>query len=125
MVKVIYKPIKEVVIFECVYYPNLELFTRNLRVLMRLGQPVLLAWAEGILFTHTSLSPATDKVVSELMEGRVFWPSVAYTVLPKYQPVIKVNALEIHVVDVSLNPVLREVAIWLKNRINQFRINSQ
>ena len=117
MVKITYKPIKEVVIFECVYYPDLELFVRNLRVLIKIGQPVLLAWAEGVLFSHTSLTPTTDTVVSELMEGRIFWPSVAYTLMPEYKPVIKVDALEIHVVDVSLNPVLRQVALWLKKRV--------
>ncbi len=117
LVKITFKPIREVVIFECVYYPTIQELAESLKILVKLGQPAVLAWAEGVLFMHTSLSPTTDKIFSEFVNGRVYWPSVSYTLMPEYQSVVKVDALEIPVVNVSYNSVLREVAKWLKSRI--------
>ncbi|MCS7363993.1 MAG: hypothetical protein NDF54_00955 [archaeon GB-1867-035] len=116
MVKIVHKPIKEIVISECVFYPSIDVLVENLKVLMKLGQTRLLMWAEGILFTHSSLPPTTDRVVDELLNGRIFWLSLSYTLMPEYKPIIKVNALEIPIINVTFNPILREVARWLKER---------
>lgn len=120
MVKIIFKPIREVIIFECVYYPSVQELVNSLKILVKLGQPAVLAWAEGVLFIHTSLAPTTIKeIFEEFVSGRVYWPSVSFTLMPEYKSVVKIDALEIPVINVSYNPVLREVAKWLKNRIEK------
>lgn len=117
MVKIVHKPIREIVVSECVFYPSVDVMIENLKVLMKMGQARLLMWAEGVLFTHSSLPPTTDRIVNELLNGRIFWLSLSYTLMPEYKPTIKINALEIPIINVSFNPILREVALWLKNRI--------
>jgi len=112
-VKVIYKPVKEVVILEYFQFSRNALDQMFAR-LIHSGLPVMAQWAEGLIFIYFPLAPETDELMENYLKGRVFWSSVHFALMPKYSPSIKVGGLEIPVLDVSGHPVLAEVARWLK-----------
>jgi len=71
-------------------------------------------WAEGVLFIYFPLVPDTNDLMENYLKGRIFWSSVNFVLMPKYAPSIKVSGLEVPVVDVSEQPILRESAKWLR-----------
>ena len=54
--------------------------------------------------------------MEKYLEGRIYWSSVNFALMPKYAPSIKVSGLEIPVVNVSEHPVMRETARWLREQ---------
>lgn len=117
MVKIVYRAPKEIVILECVRNTREELIEAAATV-ARIGLPAVAGWAEGILFTYTPLDPtSTDDLLDQyIKEGRTYWTSVRYALMPKFEPVVKSGTIEIPVLDASSNPSLRDAAIWLKTR---------
>jgi hypothetical protein len=118
MVEIIFQPIKEIVIMEHVSYPSPEKLALNLAVLIRAGQMAVLHWAEGIVFVHFPLPTATELLMKHFLDGRVYWSSVAYAPMPSYKQIVKVDSMEIPVIDVTANPNLRKVALWLREKLS-------
>jgi len=112
-VKVIYKPAKEIVILDYFQFSKDTLNQMFARI-MQAGLPVTAQWAEGIIFVHFPLVPDTNDLMENYLQGRVFWSSVNFALMPKYATSIKVSGVEIPVLDVSEHPMLREVAKWLR-----------
>ena len=107
---------KELVILECTHYPSVEALSRIVAVVMSSGESVILKWAEGVLFSYSPISPSTEHLVDEYVNGRVFWSDVVYTLMPDYKQSIRVGTYDIPVIDVSPNPLLSEAAKWLKHQ---------
>ncbi|MBS7610148.1 hypothetical protein KEJ36_05830 [Candidatus Bathyarchaeota archaeon] len=118
MVDIIYQPIKEIVIMEHVSYPSPEKLALNLAVAIRAGQPAVLHWAEGVVFIHFPLPTTTEFIMKHFLDGRVYWSSVAYAPMPSFRQIVKVDTMEIPVLDVTANPNLRKVAQWLKEKLS-------
>jgi hypothetical protein len=118
MVEIIFQPIKEIVIMEHVSYPSPEKLALNLAVLIRAGQMAVLHWAEGIVFVHFPLPTTTELLMKHFLDGRVYWSSVAYAPMPSYKQIVKVDSMEIPVIDVTANPNLRKVALWLREKLS-------
>ncbi len=112
-VKIIYRPIKEIVILDFFQFSRKALDQMFAR-LIHSGLPVMAQWAEGLIFIYFPLTPDTDELMDHYLKGRIFWSSVNFALMPKYSPSIRVGGLEIPVLDVSDHPVLAEVARWLK-----------
>lgn len=112
--EILFKPVKELVIMECVRYPSKEALANSLAFLLRTGQPIALDWAEGVVFFGMPLPPTTDALVKDYMEGRIYWPSVMFALMPTYQAAISIGTLDVPVIDMSPNPTMRTVAGWLK-----------
>jgi len=119
VIKVRYEPFKEIVIKEVVEYPSVESMARFLGAYLRAGQLIIPNWTEGVLFCYFPLPLTTDDLVKEYFEGRVYWSTVIFTVMPEYRDVLKIDAVEVPVIDVSHNPSLRRVARWLKTRFRR------
>ena len=107
---------KELVILECTHYPSVEALSRIVAVVMSSGESVILKWAEGVVFSYSSISPSTELLVDEYVKGRVFWSDVVYTLMPEYKQSIRVGTYDIPVIDVSPNPLLSEAAKWMKKQ---------
>ncbi|HKZ93892.1 MAG TPA: hypothetical protein VJ249_04835 [Candidatus Bathyarchaeia archaeon] len=105
---------KELVILECTHYPSLEALSRIVAVIMSSGESVILKWAEGVVFSYNPIAPQTEVLVDEYIKGRIFWSDVVYALMPEYKQAIRVGTLDIPVIDVSPNPLLREAATWMK-----------
>ena len=114
MVEVVCRAPKQLVILECTQYPSIEALSATIGTIMRAGQPVILKWAEGVTFSYSLLTPTTDSLMNEFLEGRVYWTDVIFALMPEYRSTIKVGTLDIPVIDVSPNPVMREAAKWMK-----------
>jgi hypothetical protein len=114
MVEIVCSPPKQLVILECTQYPSIEDLSKTIATIIRVGQPVILKWAEGVTFSHSLLPPTTDSLMKEFLEGRVYWTDVVFAMMPKYKSSIKEGTLDIPVIDVSPNPILREAAKWMK-----------
>jgi len=114
MVEIVCTPPKHLVILECTQYPSIETLSKTIATIIRVGQPLVLKWAEGVTFSYSLLPPTTDSLMKEFLEGRVYWSDVVFALMPEYQSTIKVGTLDIPVIDVTPNPILREAAEWMK-----------
>ena len=118
MVTVTYNPIKEVVVMEYIRYQSPEELLRN--IILPPGQPVILYWAEGVVFHPIPLLPNNDKIIEELIKGRVYWSIVSFAEMPQYSGMISAEkGPEALVVNVSRSRVLRSVAKWLNERLKE------
>lgn len=116
MVNVICNPVKELVILECAHYPSADALAKVIAIVISAGESVILKWAEGVVFMYTVLQPTSDDLLAELLKGRMYWSEVYYAELPEYRQTIRVGTLDIPVIDVSPNPLLRDAANWLKKQ---------
>ena len=114
MVKIVCRHPKEVVFLECTKYPSVEALSTTIATIIRTGEPVVLKWTEGVLFSYSLLPPTTDSVMKEFLEGVVYWGDVLYALMPEYKPIIRLGTLDIPVIDVTPNPTLRDAANWMK-----------
>jgi hypothetical protein len=114
MVEIVCSPPKQLVILECTQYPSIEALSKTMATIIRVGQPLVLKWAEGVTFSYSLLPPTTDSLMKEFLEGHVYWTDVVFALMPEYRSTIKVGTLDIPVIDVSPNPVLREAAEWMR-----------
>ncbi len=115
-VKLSYKPAQELIILEMVEY-SLQQLAETCTLLMNAGRPIILTWADGVAYSHTPLPFNTKELLKERMNGRIYWVSVMFASMPIFQPVIKVGVMDVPVV-ATPNPVLRQAASWLRNRID-------
>jgi len=116
MVNVICNPVKELMILECARYPSADALARVIAIVISAGESVILKWAEGVVFMNTVLQPTSDELLAELLKGRMYWSEVYYAEMPEYKQTIRVGTLDIPVIDVSPNPLIRDAANWLKKQ---------
>jgi hypothetical protein len=116
-VKVSYSPFKEIVIMEKTFFNTPEDIARFTSVIAG-GKLAGLYWVEGVVFLYFPLPASTTAVAKELLENRkVYWTFVGYTFMPKYAQTIETKEkMIVPVVDISSDPVLRQVAQWLKEQ---------
>jgi hypothetical protein len=119
MVKIEHTPIKKIVILEVTSYPTPEKFAEVTAPAKLAGVPIVLNWAEGVLFATIPLPPTTDKLMDEFTSGVIYWQNVSYSLMPKFKPIITISShaggiAEIGVMDVSANHNLVKTALWLK-----------
>ena len=114
MVEIVCRPPKQLVILECTQYPSIEALAKTVAVIISVGESMVLKWAEGVAFSYSMVTPTSDTLMKEFLEGRVYWSDVVYALMPQYQPAIRVETLDIPVIDVSPNLLLREAAKWMK-----------
>jgi hypothetical protein len=119
MVKISNKPVEELVILEMVEY-NIKKLAETCAILMDMGRPVILNWAEGVAFHHTPLPFNTKELLRERMKGKIFWATVMFASMPVFNPSLKVGARDIPVL-ATPNPVLKQVARWMKERLGKNR----
>jgi len=113
MVEIIYRPIQQLIILECIKYKSPSELLQSL--ILAPGQPAVLFWAEGVLFLPVPLSPSVDFFAEELAKGRIYWTSVSFTLMSEYQDSILIEkGPEARVINVSSSPTLKDVAKWLK-----------
>ena len=110
-------PAKELVILEMVEY-TLEEIAQTSALIQETGRPIILNWAEGIVFHHSPLPFNTKELLKERKNGRIYWASVIFALMPNYGPTLKIGPRDIPVVSTP-NPLLKRAAKWIKeNREN-------
>jgi len=116
-VSISYSPFKEIVVMEKTYFNTPEDIARFTSVIAG-GKLAGLYWVEGVVFLYFPLPASTTAVARELLENRkVYWTFVGYALMPKYMPIIETKEkMIVPVVDISSDPVLKQVAQWLKEQ---------
>ena len=110
--KITYKPAQELVILEMVEY-TLEKMAETGALIQNTGRPVIFNWAEGIIFHHTPLPFNTKELLKERQQGRIYWASVIFALMPNYVPTLKIGPRDIPVVSTP-NPLLKRAAKWIR-----------
>ena len=116
MFDIVCRPPKQLVIIECTRYPSVEALSKVVAIVISTGESVILKWAEGVVFSYTPIAPSTDLLLDEYVKGKVYWSDVVYALMPEYKQTIRVGTLDVPVIDVSPNPLLSEVAKWMKKQ---------
>ena len=119
-IEIIVQPIKKIVMFDCTEFSNEEFFKRVELLAMAMamsGQPVVLNWAEGIVFLPLPYQPDSDMIIEQAMKGTIYWAGVMFSSMPKYQPNKKFGPREVPILDQTTIPYLRQAAQSLKKRI--------
>ena len=116
-VAVKYEPFQEIIIMEKTFFATPEDIARFTSVIAG-GKLAGLYWVDGVVFLYFPLPASTTAVAKALIEnGRVYWTFVGYSLMPKYEPTIETKEkMIIPVVNISSDPVLQQVAQWLKEQ---------
>jgi len=114
-VKISYSPFQEIIVMEKTFFNTPEDIARFTSVIAG-GKLAGLYWVEGVVFLYFPLPASTTAVARELLENRkVYWTFVGYAFMPKYAQTIETKEkMIVPVVDISTDPVLKQVAQWLK-----------
>lgn len=114
--EVVFQPIKKLVIFQLMELSNAEFFKR-IGLFAGSEQPIVLNWAEGVLFIGLPYEPASDVVVEEALKGIRYLEAMIFTSAPKYESSKRFGVREIPIIDQTMDPYLSQVAKWLKGRL--------
>ncbi len=115
--KITYKPAEELIILEMVEY-TLNKLAETSALIQDAGRPIVLNWAEGIVFHHMPLPFNTKELLKERQQGRIYWASVIYAPLPEYRPTLKIGPRDIPIVTTP-NPLLIQAAKWIKEQMSR------
>ena len=115
--KITYKPAEELIILEMVEY-TLNKLAETSALIQDAGRPIVLNWAEGIVFHHMPLPFNTKELLKERQQGRIYWASVIYAPLPEYRQTLKIGPRDIPIVTTP-NPLLIQAAKWIKEQMSR------
>jgi len=115
MVKVTFKPLKEIIIHETLEHELKDLIRMRVLGLRRetVAQP--LVWTEGIVISRRGM-PLTEDVVRDMLEGLVHFQAIEWASMPEYKDSLKSEGVTIPVINVSYNPNLTAIAKALKSQ---------
>ena len=116
-VAVKYEPFQEIIIMEKTFFSTPEDIARFTSIIAG-GKLAGLYWVDGVVFLYFPLPASTTAVAKALIEnGRVYWTFVGYSLMPKYEQTIETKEkMIIPVINISADPVLKQVAQWLKEQ---------
>jgi hypothetical protein len=77
-----------------------------------------LRWVDGVVLSFNPLPMNSEAVMKELIGGRLYWDHVSFAPMKTYQSnvFIRESGVTANVVDVSRNPVFRDIAEAIKQK---------
>jgi len=114
--EIVVRPIKRIVIFESLEL-SLDEFFKRMGLIARTGQLLALNWAEEVVFFYMPFAPESEAVIEDAMDGTVYWGSVVFASMPRYEPLRKIGGMEIPIIDQTPDPHLKKVARYLKEKV--------
>ena len=120
--KFTYMPAEELVILEMVEY-TLNEIAQTSALIQETGRPIILNWAEGIVFHHSPLPFNTKELLKERKNGRIYWASVIFALMPEYMTTLKIGPRDIPVV-ATPNPLLKKAANWINENRKIINLSS-
>jgi hypothetical protein len=116
-IEVVLQPIKKLIIFHCIEL-SIDEFFKKVQFILMSGHPLVINWAEGVVFLPLPYQPESDRIIEEMLQnGTTYWASVMCALMPEYRPINKMGAREIPIIDQTSVPYFRQVAQWLKKRV--------
>jgi hypothetical protein len=108
MVEIAHEPLKRVVVRELVKYDNAQQLVNSLAIIMKMGQPILLNWCEGVVFVSQPIPPP------EMPEE---YASISFAPMADFSHNVKAGNMEMPVIDVSRSPLSQEIGRFLKSHM--------
>jgi hypothetical protein len=116
MVEIAHEPLKRIVVRELVKYDNPQQLVNALSFIMKMGQPVLLTWAENMVFVSQPIPPSD--MPEEYARGELYIASISYAPMAEFVHNVKSGNIEMPVIDVSRSPLSQELAKFLKTKLD-------
>ena len=113
MVEIAHEPLKKVVVRELVRYDNAQQLVGSLAIIMKMGQPILLNWCEGMVFVSQPIPP--PEMPEEYAKGELYIASISYAPMPEFSHNVHSGNTEMPVIDVSRSPLSQEIGRFLKS----------
>ena len=82
---------------------------------MKMGQPILLTWAEGVVFVTQPIPP--PEMPDDYARGDLYVASVSFAPMPEYSQSVKFGTVEMGVLDLSKSPMSTELGRFLKSKV--------
>jgi hypothetical protein len=114
--EIVFQPIKKLIIFQLMELSNSEFFKR-IGLFAGSEQPIVLNWAEGVLFIGMPYESNSEKIIDEGLKGTRYLEIMIFTCMAKYEPSKRLGVREIPIIDQTADTYLSQVAKWLKERI--------
>lgn len=115
VVEITHEPLKKVVVRELVKYDNAQQLVSSLAIIMKMGQPILLNWCEGMVFVSQPIPP--PEMPEEYAKGELFIASISYAPMEEFSHNVKAGNTEMPVIDVSRSPLSQEIGKFLKSKM--------
>jgi hypothetical protein len=115
MVEISFEPLKKVIVRELVKYDSPQQMVGSLAIIMRMGQPILLNWCDGIVFVSQPIPP--PEMPEEYAKGELYIASISYAPMPEFVHNVRSTNMEMPVIDVSRSPLSQELAKFLKSHV--------
>ena len=122
MTEIEYQPIKKIAVHEIIKQSFDEFLNAKARPQTQGVPPVVVRWAEGIVFTATAY-PATPELVNEqVQQGTIHWQNVEFAKMEEYQHMItnQSSGGSATVLDYSSNTAVMDFVRWLKKQPQWF-----
>ncbi len=117
MVEIVHEPLRRLVVREVVKYDNPQQLVNAFTFIMKMGQPILLTWAEGVVFATQPIPP--PEMPEEYARGEMYIASITCAPMPEYSHNVKSGNVEMPVIDVSRSPVSQQLARFLKSKLQE------
>jgi len=115
MVEIAHEPLKRVVVRELVKYDNPQQLVNSLAIIMKMGQPILLNWCEGVVFVSQPIPP--PEMPEEYAKGELYIASISFAPMSDFSHNVKAGNMEMPVIDVSRSPLSQEIGRFLKSHM--------
>src|SRR5437762_14279498 len=111
MVEIAHEPLKKVVVRELVKYDNAQQLVGSLAIIMKMGQPILLNWCEGMVFVSQPIPP--PEMPEEYAKGELYIAPISFAPMPEFSHTVKSGNTEMPVIDVWSNPLSPAIGRFL------------
>jgi len=116
MVEIAHEPLKRVVVRELVKYDSAQQLVGSLAIIMKMGQPILLNWAEGVVFISQPIPP--PEMPEEYAKGELYIASISFAPMDEFSHNVRSGNTEMPVIDVSRSPLSQQLGRFLKSHMN-------
>ena len=117
MVEISYEPLKRIIVREIVKYETPQQLVNAFTFIMKMGQPVLLTWADGVVFASQAIPP--PEMPEEYARGELYMASISCAPMSDYSSNVKSGNVEMPVIDVSRSQVSQHLAKFLKTKMDE------
>src|SRR5438067_10375329 len=114
--QITHEPLKRNVVRKLIKYDNTQQLLNAFSFIMKMGQPVLLTWAENMVFVSQPIPPSD--MPEEYARGELYIASISYAPMSEFVHNVKSGNIEMPVIDVSRSPLSQELAKFLKAKLD-------
>src|SRR5207245_9398952 len=101
--EVAHAPVQRTVVVELVKYDNPQQLVSALSFIMKMGQPVLLTWAENMVFVSQPIPPSD--MPEEYARGELYIASISYAPMAEFVHNVRSGNIEMPVIEDRRRPV--------------------